>query len=137
MPLTSELNTPERPAKTRSMGVFAGVKIFKGAMVINAGGFAAPVGTGGAQAINYRCLGRAAETVDATASTVNGELKITVEAGVFLYANKADDALTRADINGLAYAKDDATVGKSQGADGSMAGLVFDVDESGAWIRFD
>lgn len=129
MALTGPRATPQEEGVFRVFGVKATYKIFQGALVVLAGGYARP----GHEAASLAAVGRAEETVDAT-SLADGVAKVKVRKGVFKWANKADDALTAADVGATAYVVDDLTVGKT--ATGrSAAGKVFQVDADGVWIE--
>lgn len=115
-----------------SFPVKAGAVIFSGALVVMDGAVAAPART----AVGLRTVGVAVDRVDNTGSA-DGARTVEVERdAVFCFANSAStDALTRADINSVAYIVDDQTVAKTSGGNTrSAAGRVVDVDADGVWV---
>jgi hypothetical protein len=129
MALTGPRATPQEEGVFRVFGVKATYKIYQGSLVVLAGGYARP----GHAATGLVAVGRAEESVDAT-SLADGVANVKVRKGVFKWVNKADDALTAADVGAKAYVVDDQTVGKT--ATGrSEAGRVFQVDADGVWIE--
>lgn len=132
MALTEARKTSSRSGDVRRLPVKADTLILQGAMVALDGGYACPVRA----ATGLVGLGCALATVD-NRNGADGALAIDVEAGVFRYANKADDALTIADIGDDAYGVDDETVAKTSATNTRSAiGKVFDVDADGVWVRF-
>jgi hypothetical protein len=112
--------------------VKAGVVIFSGALVVMDGAVAAPARTG----LGLRTVGVAVDRVDNTGAA-DGARTVEVERDmVFCLANSAGaDALTRAEINSVAFIVDDQTVAKTNGAGTrSVAGRVQDVDADGVWV---
>ncbi len=132
--LTKERDTAERNnPRRRRVPVAGNTKIWTGALVVLAAGYAAPASA----ALNLVGLGRAAETVDNVGGAA-GAQTVEVDRGVFRYANSAaGDAITQADIGKPAYAVDDQTVAKTDGAGTRSAiGTVYDVDAGGVWVEF-
>jgi hypothetical protein len=131
--LTADRDTPEinRP-RTRSLPVAADTKIYAGSLVVLSSGYAAP----GTAAAGLVAVGRAAETVDNKGGAA-GAASVTVERGVFRYANSAaGDAIAKADIGATVYIVDDQTVAKTSAANTrSTAGKVWDVDAAGVWVE--
>ncbi|HEX5500898.1 MAG TPA: hypothetical protein VFX03_16795 [Thermomicrobiales bacterium] len=133
--LSADRNTPRAEGGIKSLAVGAAKLIYAGALVMrNATGFAVP----GAVATTLIGVGRADERVDNSAGA-DGDLSVRVRTGVFRFANSAAaDAITAADIGKPCYAVDDQTVAKTDGtATRSIAGFIFDVDDSGVWVEFD
>lgn len=134
MTLTKNTNVPERGGDTLALPVAANVRIFAGALVaLTAAGLATP----GAVSTTLKGMGRAkdeANNIGGAASAINVE----VEKGVFRFKNSAaGDAITRADIGNNAFIVDDETVAKTNGTSTrSVAGVIFDVDAQGVWIKF-
>lgn len=131
--LTAPRNTVTRSGDIREPGVKAATKIWHGAMAgVGADGFAVPMST----ATTLKCLGMAKETADNSAGA-DGAINVRISAGVFRWDNSAaGDAITRADIGATAYAVDDHTVAKTNGTNTrSAAGVIFDVDDKGVWIK--
>lgn len=132
--LTADRNTPRKEGAQYARPVAAGAKIYAGALVcLSATGYATP----GAVATTLKGDGRALAQADNIAGG-NGAISVTVEKGVFRFANSsAGDAITAADIEASAYVVDDQTVAKtSGGGTRSIAGIIKDVDAQGVWVRF-
>ncbi|RXF75075.1 hypothetical protein [Hansschlegelia zhihuaiae] len=131
--LTAPRHTVTRSGDIREPGVKGSTKIFQGAMAaVGADGFAVPAST----ATTLKILGRAEETVDNSAGA-DGAVNCRIATGIFRWDNSASgDAITRADIGATAYAVDDHTVAKTNGTNTrSAAGVIFDVDDKGVWIK--
>ncbi|QDH35843.1 hypothetical protein [Porphyrobacter sp. YT40] len=134
MPLTENRNTPQRSGEIVALSVAANVRIFAGSLVaLTAAGLATP----GAVATTLKGMGRARGEADNTGGAA-GAIKVEVEKGVFRFKNSAaGDAITAADIGSNAFIVDDETVAKTSGGDTrSVAGMIFDVDANGVWIKF-
>lgn len=132
--LASDRNTVARSADIREVPVKAGVVIYAGAMVaIDATGFAVPAST----STTLKVIGRAEDRVD-NSTGANGDVKVQVGAGVYRYANSSStDALALIDLGASCYAVDDQTVAKTSATNTrSVAGVVFDVDALGVWVKF-
>lgn len=130
--LTNDRNTLRLGDEThKRAGVAANAKIFLGALVaLNASGFAVP----GSTATTLRAVGRASESVDNTGGA-NGDESVSIDRGIFLYANEAGDPITLADINKTCYIVDDQTVARTNGTNTrSMAGRISDVTSEGVWV---
>ncbi|BBF92366.1 hypothetical protein [Blastochloris tepida] len=131
MALTQERDTPMRDGAIYRHPVAASTKILKGALVVLDAGNAKP----GATATGLIAAGRAEETVDNSSGSA-GDVWITVRRGVFRFANKADDAVTQADVGKDCYVVDDATVAKTTAANTrSKAGTVRAVEAGGVWVE--
>jgi hypothetical protein len=130
MSLSNERDTIARRGDFLVVGVKAGAIIYAGALACVAMGFAVP----GSANPALRGAGRAEETVDNSAGQ-DGDLKIRIEKGVFLFGNLDADPVTAADIGHNAYVVDDETVAKTDGNGArGIAGLIVDVDDRGVWI---
>lgn len=128
--LTAERDTPSRDGKVFGLGVAAAALIFKGALVVNDGGFAAPAHA----APGLVGLGRAENTVD-NSNGAAGAVAVSIERGTFRFGNDIADPVASADIGASAYAVDDQTVAKTSGAGARSAiGTVFAVDADGVWV---
>lgn len=110
--------------------------IHQGALVILKAGSAIPgrVGLGednaakAAEAATFVTVGVAEE------APTGG--RVAVKAGCFLFDNKADDAVTRAEIGKACFVFDDHTVAKTSPNNiRAKAGTVVDVDSIGVWVR--
>lgn len=132
--LTQGRMTPERNGSVRTVPVDANVKIFEGALVVLAAGFAKP----GAAATGLVAIGRAEEMVDNTGGA-QGAQSVRVRPGIFRFDNStAADAITAAEIGSNCYVVDDHTVAKTSATNTrSVAGEVFDVDALGVWVKFE
>lgn len=127
---TENRNTPRKRDDLVQDPVAANTMIYAGTMyALSATGFAVPAGTPGAGRV------RAVARIGIAAVT-EGEDAVDGERGVFCFANSADsDAITRADIGGIAYAADDQTVAKTDGGSTRpVAGQIEDVDSWGVWV---
>lgn len=124
-----------RPGYKRRLLVAASTVVWQGAMVTLTGSGAAAKLTPVTAAAGLRVIGVAVSTGDnrvAQADPVYAEY----EAGVFLMNNDAGDPLTVADIGADCYASDDNTVAKTSATNTkSKAGVVWDVDSSGVWVK--
>lgn len=131
--LSQERNTPARHPGRWSYPVAANVKIFAGALVAIEAGYLVP----GKVAVGLIAQGRAEATVDNTGGA-SGALSAPVERGCFLFANKADDAVTQADVGKDCFIVDDETVARTNGTSTrSRAGLVRAVEPGGGvWVEF-
>lgn len=129
--LTKDRDTPLREGRNYSHPLAAGKIVFLGAlMVLGATGYAEPAST----ATGKKGLGRAKEYVDNSAGA-DGAVSVTIERGVFRYANNG--SVTRAAIGGSAYAVDDQTVAPDDGTSTrSAVGTIRDVDTLGVWVEF-
>jgi hypothetical protein len=127
--LIAQFDAPEVEGRIRSLPVAAGVKIYKGAIVVLSGGNAEPGVTG----LNLISAGRAEEDADNTGGGA-GAISVRVRRGTFAWnSGAAGDAITEANIGAPAYIIDDNTVGLTNGGGGgaatrSVAGTIFDID---------
>lgn len=130
--LTAPRETPSRSGDIRAPLMKGGVTIYRGAMVaIDADRFGVPAGPVAA----HKVIGRAEDTYDNSAGA-DGGLRAKARTGVLLWGNAAADAIAVADIGALAYVVDDNTVAKtSAGGARPVAGVIFDVDPDGVWVR--
>lgn len=134
MGLTADRNTPRRDGKDRVLPVAGSTKIYGGSLVArDASGNAVP----GSAATTLLGVGRAEQQVDNSAGAA-GALTVPVAAGVFQFANSAaGDLITLADVGNNCYIVDDQTVAKTNGTNTrSVAGIIFDVDANGVWVKF-
>ena len=108
----------------------AGVKIFKGSLVVLDAGFAKPAVAAG----SLVAIGRAEETKD-NVGGADGDIEIDIRTGIFAWENKSGDLLTEALVGTAAYIEDDQTVRLTSGGT-SKAGTVVRVDSSPArvWV---
>lgn len=130
--LTQGRTTQQRDGRRYSRLVAAGAVIQTGALVVlNATRFAKQ----GATALNLVADGVAQHHVDNSAGA-DGAARVTVEAGVFPFANSAStDSIAQADIGNACYIVDDQTVAKTDGSGTrSKAGTIVDIDASGVWV---
>lgn len=112
--------------------------IYQGALVALLAGAAIPAREGqgadntakAAEAATMVVVGIAEKT-----ATV-GDGHVPTKTGCFLFGNKADDAVTRAEIGKPCFVFDDETVAKtSPNNTRAKAGTVVDVESVGVWVR--
>ena len=131
--LTDNRSTKKMAAGVRSGVLGANQTIFAGALLMrNASGHIVK----GATATGSFGVGRAEA---AGSSTTAGVTPQPFDEGVFQFSNSAStDAITAADIGTVCYIVDDDQVAKTSGTNTrSPAGVVFAVEPSGVWVRFD
>lgn len=127
--LTQDFDAPYINGEFRSLPVAANTKIYKGALVVMVGGYAAP----GSTAVGLISVGRAEQTVDNIGGAA-GAQTIRVRVGAFAWnSGGGGDAITAANIGQQAWIIDDNTVGLTNGGGGgaatrSVAGIIFDID---------
>ena len=126
----------ERTPRRRRLPVAGAVAIWQGAMVALSGAVAVPASANPA----LRMLGVAEATADNRLGA-SGALSIDVSNGCWAFDNDAVDPVTLADLGNPCFASDDHTVSRTAGVvNGSatkpQAGVVFDVDDAGVWVRF-
>lgn len=132
---TKDRSTPSRDALRRSVPVKGATKINAGAMVaINASNLAIPAA---ATPATLATIGRAEQNVDNSAGA-DGDQSVEVGAGCFQYGNSAaGDLIAKKDIGKPCYVIDDQTVALTDNSGARpAAGLIFDVDANGVWVRF-
>ncbi|MBO9419160.1 hypothetical protein J7481_06610 [Labrenzia sp. R4_2] len=132
--LTTDRRTPERSGDRRQHPVKAGATFYAGALVaLGADGFAVPM----TAATGLIALGRCETRADNVAGA-DGEIAVTVGAGIYRFSNSAGgDEITTAHIGQPCYGVDDQTVALTDGTGTrSVAGTVFDVDAQGVWVDF-
>jgi len=127
--LINNRNTPEREARFRRYLVLNGE-------IIYAGGIAAILGSSGevemaSDKAGLIVVGRAEEYVD---NSSDG-LQACVKTGCFLFANSESHAVSVANIGSVCYVENDNTVSTSPGTNAVIAGIVFDVVDSGVWVE--
>lgn len=129
--LTKGRNTPVRAGEQFEDPVAAGETIYEGALVaLDASGNAVP----GSTATTLTARGRALEQADNAGGSA-GDIDVTVEAGVFRWANSSGDPIDRTHIGGTAYIEDDQTVSATDGGSTqSEAGRIVDLDDDGVWV---
>lgn len=130
--LTEDRNTPRRTGDTISLPAAAAKKFYAGSIVArDAAGNATP----GATAADILGAGRCKAQVDNSAGAA-GDLRVEIEKGVFRFANSAADPVLVSDIGNNCYIEDDQTVSHTD-TNQSVAGVVFDVDAQGVWVKFE
>jgi hypothetical protein len=133
--LTADRNTPRIEGVYFRYPVAASVVVYKGALVmLDAAGNATP----GAAATGQIAAGLAIQHADNAAGSP-GAVHVTVEKGVFRFANSAAaDEIFQADVGGDCFIVDDQTVAKTNGSSSrSVAGKIMAVDSLGVWVRID
>jgi len=127
--LSATRDTKKRQGGSVEIGVASGVTIWQGGMVaINASGDAVPAGSAAAKG---KAVGRAAQTV--TGGATAGAVTVVADKGIFAYQSNSANPVTRASRGATAYALDDQTV-SSLDTLATIAGTVFDADDTGVWI---
>lgn len=130
---------PDATARRFSIPVAAATTIYLGALVATAIG-----GSGYAEnatASNaYRVIGVAQERVENTTAAgygAAGDLNVTVERGVFPFANSSStDAITAADVGELCFVVDNATVARtSSGGLRPVAGYVSRIEGGMVYVE--
>lgn len=102
----------------------AGGTILAGALLaVNAAGKAVHA----ADAANLRVVGRAEHNAEADET-------IDVKGGVFAYAIATGDTIGKAQVQLPVFVSDESTVTTAPGNHSVIAGLVYDVDDNGAWV---
>lgn len=130
--LTEDRNTPRRTGDTISLPAAAAKKFYAGSIVArDAAGNATP----GATAADILGMGRCKTQVDNSAGAA-GDLNVEIEKGVFRFANSATDPVLVSDRGNNCYIVDDQTVSHTD-TNQSVAGVVFDVDAQGVWVKFE
>ena len=129
--LAAERNTPQFSDGLYGQPVKASVKIYKGSLVVDNAGYAAP----GTAATGLIALGRAEQTVD-NSSGADGAKSVNIKPGIFRFGNSGStDAIAQADVGADCYIVDDQTVAKTNGTNTrSRAGKIFAVDAIGVWV---
>lgn len=131
--LTQARNTPATGIHRCEPPVAAATTIHQGSLVcLDAAGHAVP----GATATGLKAIGRAGGTADNSAGAA-GDLRVVVDTGVFRWANSAGaDAIGRGHIGRTCWIVDDQTVAATPaGGTRSPAGVVWEVDAQGVWVR--
>lgn len=130
--LTQERDTARQGTEMVRLPVAAGKKIFAGAIVCIAAGYAVP----GATDAGLIYVGRAEETVDNSAGG-NGDAFVDVRRGsAFKFANDASAPVAAAHLFTDCYIVDDQTVSSSHATNTrSKAGTVIALDGSGVWVE--
>jgi hypothetical protein len=134
MPLSAprELSTQYHEPSERVLPVAAGVRIFQGALVVQAAGLARP----GRVAATDTAVG-VAMTEANNIGGADSAISVQVRRGVWPFRNStAGDLITRADIGANCFIADDDLVAKTNGTNTrSIAGRVYDVDARGVWVE--
>ncbi len=133
--LSTDRNTFERSGEFRVLPAAAAQTFYMGAMLaLDASGNVTPAAT----ATGLKGIGRCEEFADNSAGLA-AAINVKVKTGVFLYENSSGaDLIANSDIGSTCYMVDDQTVAKTDGtATRSIAGTVFDIDETGkVWVKF-
>lgn len=126
----------------RNLPVAALAACFTGGLAITAAGYARPGREGqgadnaakAADAATYRAAGVFLE--DVTGGAANGDVRVDVQEGVFLFKNSAaGDAIAQTEIGQPCYVVDDQTVAKtSPNATRAVAGIVQEISSEGVWV---
>lgn len=124
--LDKDRATPQRAGDLVADPLAVGVTIFTGAMyILDDDGNATPATAAAETPVRAVARKRAVQA--------EGDTHTDGALGVYQFANSAGAAeITRADIGANAFAADDQTVAKTGTC---KAGVVFDVDDDGVWVR--
>lgn len=129
--LTGPRNTKRREGDERGLPVKAGAVIHQGGIVVMNGAFADK----GQEAAGIVAVGMAQAPAD-NSGGADGAIRVPVRSGCFAFANSATDAVDRTDIGKTVYIEDDETVSATDNSGArSAAGICFDVDEYGVWVK--
>lgn len=122
----------EREAKFRALPVKADAAIKTGdAVIFN--GTVAEAATTAAGRDAFTARGVAEES--ATGGAADGAVKVTVRSGTFLFTNSDTDPVTLADLGSTVFAEDARTAARTSNTNTCAAlGILFDVDDAGAWV---
>ncbi|MEQ1672325.1 MAG: hypothetical protein ABL893_15845 [Hyphomicrobium sp.] len=130
--LTKDRNTAERDGDYFVYPVGAGKKIHAGSLVVLDAGLAEPGNT----AVNLVAVGRAEHSVDNTGFAA-GASRVNVKRGVFYFDNTAAvRGSNRLIIDNVAVGADVRCEHRIGGNTRSVAGIVFDADIDGVWVKF-
>lgn len=130
--LTGTRATARRNGEDFGGPAAANAIIFEGALVArNAAGDVVP----GSVATTLKACGVAQASINNTGGAA-GAQTVPYKKGVFVFANEATDAITKADVENNAFIFDDQTVARTNGGSTrSIAGRIVDVDAVGVWVR--
>lgn len=130
---TKDRATDERDGRRVHDLLAASTTIYAGTMyMLDASGNAVPaVAQSGATTLTVRAVALK------RASTAAGDEGVAGGIGVYQFENSASsDEITREEIGATCYAVDDNTVAKtSDSSKRPAAGVIFDVDDAGVWVR--
>lgn len=132
MALVRERDTARRELHVLSMQVAANVRIFKGALVVFDGGYAAP----GRTATGLIAAGRAEQTIDNRGGAAGAE-RLNARRGTFCYPADPSDPVTQASLGRDCFIVDDGTIAATDGGGTrSRAGKVIDIEPDGrVWVE--
>lgn len=136
MAVTEDITTPARSGDRIGVPVKAATVIFAGAMVaIDAATSTLVMAdeTDNTQAV----VGRAEGHVDNSAGA-DGDVIAEVGRGIYRFPTATGgNLIERHDIGADCYVFDDATVSLiSNGGERPRAGVIYDVDDKGVWVKF-
>lgn len=123
--LTNDRDTVRRNGDEAMFVVADDAIIYGGGMVcLNADGKAVPAsGTAGLSSV-----------VGVAQTQMSGGRKLLVRRGCFCFDAQAGDAPALVDVGKTCFVADDATVKKTKDSS-PVAGIVFDVDDLGVWVK--
>jgi hypothetical protein len=122
----------EREGRSLVLPVLALAAIGCGAMVVF-DGTAADQASTAADRDDFTVRGVAEESV--TGGANDGDVKVSIRRGTFLFKNSTTAPITLADLGEFAFAEDGDTVAKNSATNTrARAGVIFDVDASGVWV---
>lgn len=121
---------------TRRLPVAASTVCWEGGMVALSGAGAAAVAVPASASSSLKVMGVATGNADNRLG-VDGAASVETKIGTFLMDNSATDPIALGDIGANAYVVDDHTVAKTSNAGARpVAGVIFDVEANGVWVRF-
>lgn len=119
-------------AKHRVLPVAAAVRCFQGGIAMLVAGNVQP----GAVAANGLGVGVFEYTYDNSTGGA-GAMTARVRVGVFKFANAGADPVPASQVGQPCFILDDATVAATNGGNTrSVAGVVWQVDADGVWVKF-
>lgn len=130
MPTTASFNVQRRAGAVWSFPVAAATILYQSVFAALDGNNRLVAAT---DAAARRVVGLSAAEADNSLGGA-GDLTAQVEAGLFLVANSATNALTDAHIGRAAFIEDDATVSSDPGTNAVVAGIVAKVETAGVWL---
>ncbi|WP_255609730.1 hypothetical protein [Methylosinus sp. Sm6] len=121
---------------TRRLPVAASTVIWEGAMVALSGSGSAAVAVPASASNTLKIVGVAMANADNRLG-VDGAQSVETKVGIFLFDNAAADPIALGDIGANAYVVDDHTVARTSNSNARpVAGVIYDVEAAGVWVRF-
>ena len=102
--------------------------IYGGSLVALNAGYAAPGATATGRVVMGRCQKQSVN------SGADGAVEVSVQRGIFKWANSGTDAVVAADVGATVYIEDDQTVAHTATGK-SAAGKCIRLDSDGVWVE--